>query len=86
MILSTYKVCLTLVQKYQNLERARSPKRTLRFICGLPVAIIVIYCAGITDTFVGWVCLNYLILLPSWTAVKKVIVIPEPIKKVLQKL
>ena len=82
-ILSIYKVCLTLVQKYQNLERARSPKRTLRFLCGLPVAILLIYYAGITDTIVGWVFSNYLILMPSWPAVKKAIVLPEPISKVL---
>ena len=74
---------MTLAQKYQNLERARCTKRTTWLLCGLPLAIILIYSAGISDTFVGWVFSNYLILLPSWPAVKKTFFLPEPVKKII---
>ena len=77
---------MTLTQKYQNLERARCTKRTMRFMCGLPLAIILIYYAGITDTIVGWVFSNYLILLPSWPAVKKAFILPEPVRKLITTL
>ena len=75
-ILSVYKVGLTLVQKYQNLERARSPQRTTRFLLGLPCAILLIHYMGISDTIIGWGFANYLILLSSWPAVKKAFVLP----------
>lgn len=42
----------------------------------LPVAIVVMFLGGISDTFVGWVFANYLVLMPSWPAVKNAIVIP----------
>lgn len=65
------------------MERARSTKRTTRLLFGLPLAIILIYYAGISDILVGWVFSNYLILLPSWTAVKKTFFLPEPVKKII---
>ena len=49
----------------------------------MPFAILIIYYAGISDTFVGWVFSNYLILLPSWSSVRKAFYLPEPVKKVL---
>ena len=48
----------------------------------LPVAIAVIFFTRISDTFVGWVFANYLILLPSWPAVKNAIVIPTQLVQV----
>ena len=45
---------------------------------------MIIYYAGISDILVGWVFSNYLILLPSWTAVKKSFFLPELVKKTIE--
>ena len=58
----------------------------MRILLLLPVAIVVIFFTSISDTFVGWVFANYLILLPSWPAVKNAIVIPTQLVKVVGKL
>ena len=79
-LLKAYEIVLVLVQQYKNLERARNPKHTLRFLGCLPLVIVGIYYFGISDTFVAWVFSNYLILAPSWPAVKSTLkVVPKPI-------
>ena len=76
-LLYIYKIALTLKLKYEALESARSPKRTTRFLCVLPVLICVIYYFSISDVFVAWVFSNYIVLLPSWALVKQQLVIPK---------
>ena len=76
-LLSIYGVILTLKCQYTALEQARNPRKTTRFLLLLPVVICIIYFVGISDTFVAWVFVNYVILLPSWPAVKNAIVLPQ---------
>jgi hypothetical protein len=64
--------------------RARNVKHTTRFICGLPLAIFVIYYFGISDAFIGWLFCNYIVLLPAWPAVKSAFFVPKPIRKTLE--
>ena len=77
---------LTLACKYNAFEEARDPRKTLRILVLLPVVTTLIYLGGISDTFVSWVFANYIVLLPSWPAVKAALAVPyasvfEKIKK-----
>ena len=83
-MLSLYRVVCTVVLEYRSLEKARNIKHTTRFICGLPVAILVIYYFGISDAFIGWLFCNYVLLMPAWPAVKNAVFLPKPLKGALQ--
>ena len=82
-VLSAYRILLLLVQQYKKLERARNPRTTFKFLLALPLTITFILYFRIGDTLVGWLFANYLILLPSWPAVKRAIIIPEKITQIM---
>lgn len=83
-MLSLYRVVCTVVLEYRSLEKARNIKHTTRFICSLPVAILVIYYFGISDAFIGWLFCNYVLLMPAWPAVKNAVFLPKPLKGAIE--
>jgi len=83
-LLSLYSMLLSIMLQYKNLERARNPKHTLRFLCCLPIAIVLIYGFGISDAFVGWIFVNYIVLLPFWPVLKSSLKVPKAVRDGLE--
>lgn len=83
-VLALYRVALSVLLEYRNLERARNIKLTAWFLGILPLAIVGIYWLGISDLFFGWLFTNYVVLQPAWPAIKSAIVVPKPVLGALE--